>query len=555
MNAELPVWFRKGMVVLCVLLCIVMLASHLSYPSMILATGRYLEDLWMVSDSIWRVHSGQYPNIDFITPIGPIFYGMYALVLKLEPPSLLVAVHANLLMGLICAALTIGVSIRTMRIELVALLSLFTFLTAASGRDFGSAFVEEATSYLAPYNRWSWALAIPAMIGLLLPSKSRTGISYVLTGACGAALFFLKMTYFAAFVGALIVSSALDVISPASRPNALRKALTIGLSMVGAILVGALLFGATSAYLADIRMAAAANSTLRLNRLVEFSLEAATFFGFAMLIYFMLQGLRRPADWVDLARIGLMVGAGAGILIQNHDSADAPLYYAALVLAYALGARAAEAAPAPSSDHAPIFAFLVLALLLITPVGSDVGKAALLRVRALGEEPWSPVAAFAGTPLEPFRSTNFLAPDGSFDQEDIAKSDCSAELCRVLFTTADGVELLKEIGPSHGSILPLVFSNPFSSLMRTPPPRGSLIWWHHGRSFSEEHAPPADTVFRDVETVLVPKKDANGEALIKIYAETLSQDYRWVGESEHWIALRRRKAPEAAQISEKQRAE
>ncbi len=66
--------------------------SQLTMPY--IPIDQVLGDLWVETDAIWRASLGQAPGRDFITPLGPLFYGVYGLLTLIEPPS-----HAPSLQG------------------------------------------------------------------------------------------------------------------------------------------------------------------------------------------------------------------------------------------------------------------------------------------------------------------------------------------------------------------------------------------------------------------------------------------------------------------------
>jgi hypothetical protein len=462
-----------------------------------------LGDLWFVLDSIWRVSLGQQPNLDFVTPLGPVFYGIYDLLTAFEPPSLWVMVHANLLVGLLAALLCFGVGRGALRPELLALLMLLAFLTAASGRGFGTPFAGQDLYYVAPYNRWGWAIALPTAFALLMP-KPRLG-AMALAGLGLALLYYLKISYFAVLLALAPVALLLDRRDPAAS----RRALSLFGSLFLGLAIGAL-YASPVAYLADIRSVAAANLFLhRVERGGLLAVEAGLFLGLALLVHHLASRLRRISR-PDLIRLVLMIGAGAAILVQNHDRTEAPLYFGALILALLLGLHAADR-DQPARTERP--AFTLLLLLLLVPITADVGITAYSTLRAR-LKPAPPIADFQGTPLAPLRS-------GS-EQIEIIR---------------DGLILLNRMRRPTDRILPLFATNPFPALTGTPAPRGVLAWWHPGRTFTETNAPPADQVLGDVTLILVPRQGA--DLMLLLYGGAIQRGYRPVGASAHWTALRR----------------
>jgi hypothetical protein len=479
-----------------------------------------LGDLWVETDAIWRASLGQAAGRDFITPLGPLFYGVYRLLTLIEPPSLAVMVHGNLVVGIAAALLAFGISRRLALPEVVVLLMLLAFLTAASGRAIGTPLAAQAVPFVVPYNRWSWAIAIPCAFGLLAGHRDGGRLAPILIGLGLAALFYIKLSY---FVGLSVLAACALLIEAHSRTDrraAIRRALALAFATLLFLGLGALLAG-PSTYLADVKMIAAANYvTFRLVKFAIQTVEAGLTFGRGLVIYQLASNFRPPA-WQDIARIFLIVGAGAAIMSQNHENNEAPLYFAALLLAYALGRSRAEAGPeSPAAPATQRAAFYLTLLILLVPMTADAGTAAIARLR-VAASPQPAIAEFRNTPLADLRSG--------------ARQDIAA--------ITDALALLDRIGQSGRTVLPFTMGNPLSALTGTRSPRGSMAIWYYGRTFSEDHLPPADQALGDAEFLMIRKQDPTSEWLWRLYEPVIRSRYRLAGESLHWIAWRRTPAP------------
>ncbi|MDP8994754.1 MAG: hypothetical protein M3N07_07225, partial [Pseudomonadota bacterium] len=476
--------------------------------------NRLLGDLWVETDAIWRSHLGQRPNEDFVTPVGPLFYGVYRLLSLLEAPSLHLMVHANLLVGAAAALLAFFVARRAASTEAVVLLMLAAFLAAASGRAIGTPLTAQSVEYIVPYNRWSWAIAIPCVFGLLVRHRGVAMVPFALVGLGLAALFFLKLSYFVALAGLAAGAFLLDALECEARPALAPRAAALAGSLALFLALGAAVWS-IGAYLADVRMVAAANYVSF--RLVKFAMqlpEAALMFGLALLVHHLASGFGR-LHRLDAARLLLVVGSGAAIMSQNHEANEAPLYLAGLILAYVLGrSRAGEAAAA--GERAAGASFWLTFLLLLVPASADAGTAAMARLRAAAK-PLPPIAAFAGTPLADLRSV---------DREEIGR-------------VIDGLALLRRAGHSGETVLPFTMGNPFPALTGTRSPLGAQAIWYYGRTFSERHRPPAERALGDADFLLIARDDLTSQWMWRVYEPAIRAQYRPVGESRHWVAWRR----------------
>lgn len=513
-SAEL---FRVSVAV-AIVLSVALATSQLTLPYV--PVNELLGDLWVETDAIWRASLGQSPGRDFITPLGPLFYGVYRLLTLIEPPSLAVMVHGNLVVGVAAALLAFGISRRLASPEVVVLLMLLVFLTAASGRAIGTPLAAQTVPWIVPYNRWSWAIAIPCAFGLLMGHRGGGRLTSMLIGLGLAALFYIKLSY---FVGMCVLAGSallIEAVSASDRKAAVRRALALAVATVLFLGLGALLAD-PSTYLADVNMIAAANYvTFRLIKFAIQTVEAGLTLGLAILVYQLASNFRPPA-WQDIARIFLMIGAGAAIMSQNHENNEAPLYFGALLLAYALGnGRAERSSESPAAPATRRSAFYLTLLILLAPMTADAGTAALARLR-VAARPQPAEAELRNTPLADLRSG---------DRQEIA-------------AITDGVALLDRIGQSGRTVLPFTMGNPLSALTGTRSPRGSMAIWFYGRTFSEDHFPSADRALGDAEILMIRKQDPTSESLWRLYEPAIRSAYKPAGESPYWVAWQRTPAP------------
>lgn len=505
-------------VTVAIALAVTLAASQLTMPY--IPIDEVLGDLWVEVDAIWRASLGQAAGRDFITPLGPLFYGVYRLLALIEPPSLAMMVHGNLVMGVAAALLAFGISRRVASPEVVVLLMLLVFLTAASGRAIGTPLAAQTVPYIVPYNRWSWAIAIPCAFGLVMGHRDGGRLESMLIGLGLAALFYIKLSY---FVGLCVLAAGVLLIeahSPAARKAAIRRGLALAFGAALFIGLGALLAGRSS-YLADVGMIAAANHvTFRLVKFAIQTVEAGLALGLAIVIYQIASSFRPPA-WQDIARLFLVIGAGAAIMSQNHENNEAPLYFAAFLLAYALGNGRAERSPeSPAAPPTHRAAFYLTLLVLLVPMTADAGTAAIDRLRAV-VQPRPAIEEFRNTPLADLRSG---------DRQEIE-------------VVTDGLALLDRIGQSGRTVLPFTMGNPFSALTGTRSPRGSMAIWFYGRTFSEDYLPSADRALGDAEILMIRKQDSTSQWLWRLYEPAIRARYEPAGESRHWVAWRRPAGP------------
>ncbi len=525
-----------GLVALAMVSCLVLAATthSLSYSS----TG-FMEDLGFLLDAVWRVAQHQVPSVDFVSPIGAGFYAVYAMVLKLQPFGWAAIIQANLLVACVVTIATIVVLRQTMTIEALALLTLIAFLAAMSGREFGTGVEELSVAYLAPYNRWGWAVIIPVAAGLMLPRRDAGWLPAMVIGALGAFLFFLKLSYFAVYVGLLVASLLLDVGVAGCRRRMVATAIGAAVPFALAMLYALTFPGLMTGYLHDVAAVAALGNVGRFGKLVRLVPAAGVYLSLMLLVLYLAGGLRSRHDWRNVLRCILLIGAAGTILLQNHEWIDPPLYFAAIVVAYALGAGQREGAAAPvlqrSVPRSTVPAAFAMTLIAVSPpVIGDVATTFFERaLQRRGDKPR--FAEFEDTVLAPLSLTyGDVFAKRVLTSSDAAAPECVTQACHALAAMTDGVEALRKLGPPSGPVLALSFSNPYPALLGLASPKHVPLWWDANRTYTARTAPPAEQVLSDVGLVMQAKLDHNATPLTAIYEPAVMRQFHVVLETPYW---------------------
>lgn len=151
-----------------------------------------------LAEMVLRMAEGQWPHLDFMTPIG---------VLALAPISALIALglgigHAILLSQLLVALLLLPAVLWTARTRMSGI---WPYLYGAYVMILCTALVhgeaERSVSISMHYNRWAWAVSYVLLPLALLPplGRERQGIDGLVIGLGMAFLALAKVTYFVAF--------------------------------------------------------------------------------------------------------------------------------------------------------------------------------------------------------------------------------------------------------------------------------------------------------------------------------------------------------------------
>ena len=82
-----------------------------------------------------------------------------------------------------------------------------------------------------------------------------------------------------------------------------------------------------------------------------------------------------------------------------------------------------------------------------------------------------------------------------------------------------------------------------AALLELPPSRSFLWAVHVGRTVSPDHAPPAASLFADVQCAMQPKRPLEPKSkafLLKTYGSYLGKTFRLEAENADWQLLRKR---------------
>lgn len=479
------------------------------------ATSKYLNDLMIFLDGAHRIVSGQVPNVDFHTSLGPLAFYIPAAGYALTG-SLGAAMPVG--MALVVLLLTpIGAEIVGSRMSRASGLPLafFLLLVVAVPANPGEGVSE--LSFAMFYNRIGWA-ALGLLFVFYLPRRDN-GLRRDLPDAgCAAALvllmFYTKITYAIVGLGFLLLL--------ATHRSQRRMAGLSLLLIAAAILLVELFWRGGRTYVEDLRLVSAVSAGFpgpeRLVEVLSRNLADITSFGLAaILLLAVLKDIR------DLLFLGFCLGSGVLIIEQNFQ----------LVGILTLGAGAAVAGErlrrAPLSDARRRLARgmpLLLAALILPPSVNNLANLGLHAGFALGGRGEQiPLPRFTGVRLVPS-----FGP-GTYER-----------FRRYNAAIADGGTLLGGLQPAPQRVLVMDFANPFSAGLGLKPPRGDSPWYHWGRTIDARHFPPAEQIFGDAEIVMQPKRPIErytGNGMRDIYTPYVTAHYRQIADTRDWRVFRR----------------
>lgn len=212
-------------------------------------------DLLHTLEAATRIAEGEWPHLDFMTPLGLFTFAPIGLLMAvgLAPGQALLASYVLVAACLLPGIWHLGNSRMGPRLRLFFGVWVVFLITAlVYGGD------EPTISISMYYNRWAWALTALIALTILLPPKGEGATPRadgVLIGLCMAALLLIKLTYFISLAPAVLVYF---IVQRAGRAfmAALLSALVVALLVT--LLVGDLWFWGR--YLGDLLFVAGSDT-------------------------------------------------------------------------------------------------------------------------------------------------------------------------------------------------------------------------------------------------------------------------------------------------------
>lgn len=219
-----------------------------------LFVAKHEGDTMHLVEIVLRQAAGQWPHLDFMTPIGVLATGPIAAFVAAgwDVGAAVLWAQAAVALALLPALWWVGVS----RMGLGWGLAFGAIcLILASALVHGEP--ERSLSISMHYNRWAWAIAFPALAVAILPPRQveRGWADGLVLGLCVAALALIKVTYVVAIFPVILLSLAMR-----RDGAAFVTALIAGGLVAGAVTVAAG-FGFWAAYIGDLQAVSA--STIR----------------------------------------------------------------------------------------------------------------------------------------------------------------------------------------------------------------------------------------------------------------------------------------------------
>lgn len=517
----------------------------------LLASGRVLSremtwDFLFNLAGAWRLENGQVAHVDFHDPVGDLNFLLTVLGFRLVGPTPLAFVAGSLAWAFVIFVAASVAAGRRLPLIPAAIFTVFACLLVVMPANVGDP--PHDYSFAMSYNRYGWsALSVLALIlfvpprplSLAVAPATRGGdtLDMAVAGLLLAALFYLKITYFAAGLGAL----ALALLFLPHVHDRWKAWLAIG-----GLVVANALAPYNQPYLIDIWNAATAGMVrggigTHLNTFfTDPEGNAAYAAGLAVALWLWREG-RAPLH-LPLAA-GFLFVTGLLLLTQNHQAQGVPL---GIVIAFLLYDQLRQ--PLQRGGEQPRAVTPALLALMAFPLAS-IGAASFslldyalnansgerfrvvdrtyLRGLAVPLEPPGLLATFAGEGLDPLllNHARLLRPHHELTPTEYVE------------TILEAAALFDDGHLRPGRIVVLDQVNPLPFMLGVAPPRGGNLWSGWGTPVR-----PAEEVFAEADHVLIPKFPTYSpwlETATAAYGAYLAAHFRHRAERRSWIVLSR----------------
>jgi hypothetical protein len=491
------------------------------------------QDLLFNLSGAWHLYSGHVAHVDFHDASGRLSFLLTALGFHLVGPTPFAFLVNVTIMGAVLFAAAFLVALRRLPVLPAAIFVIFASLLALMPANVGDR--PEQYTFAMSYNRYGWsAYSILALILFVPPreQRDRTWIDIAVAGGLLAAMFYLKITYFAAGLATL----GFAVLFHPHVGRYWRAWL-----VVGALLILNALAPYNQPYLADILGWATSGAvrkaaTLHFNNFVAAIGQYAPYLA-AVAVGVCMWWSGRAAFRLPLTLVFLLV-MSLLLLSQNSQAAGMP---SAIVVLFVLYDQLRTAfSSVRDRDLAPWL--LTLLLFPLFAIGVYATSIAGYHANAEGGRGLYIVERtnLRGLAVPEGQRGTFLSFSHSFDYPS-RPVDAPAQPLYQLSDYEYGLVLLDAAdlltGRQAGGIVLLDSVNPMPFMLGVEPVRGANLW-------STWSAPkrPAREFLVGARYVLVPKFATSPQwtdDMLRLYGGYLEEHFRWAAETRCWILLTR----------------
>jgi hypothetical protein len=502
-------------------------------------------DMSLLLDGGWRIVSGQVPHSDFHSPLGPLTYILVALGMKLSGLSADSVTYGSVLMAAILLPCAWYIASRRLSWVLSFTFVMIEGFLMLTPRPLGYGIRE--TTYAMIYNRQGYAIIAMLAVCLLLKGfqrhEERQWIDGALSGLLLGLLLYLKITYFAAGIGFVLLAVAFY------RPS-IRWLLSC-VAVFAAVCAGFffVFHVGLHAYLTDFASAMPAQSPgERMESLTSaIKADAAEIYllAFCICIWTWLPG-RGDVERPSMIRIWVVAGfiVGAALFLDTGNAAQRgadPMYLiGALIPLELLRRQSANGMKPAKSNRGWAYAaswLLVFPTMCGVLFAQDLASCAYVVAWSAFERP----KLAASQHIHSANLRDFNVPTANMHITDYWPVNEFPQRIN------DGIALLSDASRTNDRIVTIDYANPFSFALGTQPARDSLLWWNLHYSFDREHAPTAQEFLGDASLAMAPRLTdrrfgccfETPDLMMELYGDYLYSHFHEVASNDSWTLYRR----------------
>jgi hypothetical protein len=286
--------------------------------------GKHEGDTLHLAELVLRMADGQWPHLDFMTPIGLFAIWPMAIFVKAGAGLGHAIFYAQILVALLLAPAAIRASAgRLTGLWAYAFPALVMMLCLALVH--GEA--ERAVSISMHYNRWAWAISYVVIpLAMLAPlGRPRPVLDGAIIGLAMACLVMIKVTYFIAFAPGVLIAML-----------ARRQFLSIAVAAVAGLAVAAAVTLAAGvefwfAYLEDLRTVAGGDIRPEPGEPLAVTIAAPMFMGASFTLISAVILLRQAGRAVEGMALLLLMPGFFYVTYQNFGNDPQWLYLVAML--------------------------------------------------------------------------------------------------------------------------------------------------------------------------------------------------------------------------------
>ena len=479
----------------------------------------------------WHLWNGQTAHIDFRDPLGSLSFVPTTLGFELVGPAPAAFLVGACLVSIVAFVSATLAALRRLPLAPAALFVVFVSLLALRPANVGESLT--AYTFAMSYNRYGWCLLAVLTLILFVPPRDNRRLDLLDTAIAGlllVALFYLKITYFAAGL-------ALAVLAAIASPH-LRGRPAVPIVMVVLIVLNTVAPW-NHAYLVDIFEAVEAGAvrsklTFHVNNFFTNG-EASAAYVAAILFSAWLWWRDLASPRLPIAVAGIFVVA-LFVLSQNHQTHGMP---AAVVIAFLLydHLRQRSDGMASAAPLLMIFPLFVISASAVSIWAYHVRATNSADLQVIGRTNLEGLAV----PIERSGLLDVFAAGkpthALLNWSRALQPHVELTATEYVDTIMEAADLLNDGRHRPGGVVVLDQVNPFPFMLGWIPPRGNNLWSASGAPIR-----PASEVFKDADYVLIPKFSTDAawtERTLKAYTDHLSKHYPKVEDTRSWTLLSR----------------